>query len=113
MKNILAKSQKAKAKGQKPKAKSQKPKAKFNNIRPLTNCTMTGEENLIKLVTMKMPYGKYKGTVLCDIPTYYLEWYYSKGFPKGQLGELLHTLYEINTNGLEYLLKPIKQKYYE
>lgn len=64
---------------------------------------------LIDLVTMKMPYGKYKGYTLCDIPEYYLVWMHGKGFPVGKLGMLLSTLYEIKLNGLEYLLTNIKK----
>lgn len=65
---------------------------------------------LIQLVTMKMPFGKHKGCILCNLPVNYLEWFYSKGFPEGKLGMLLHTLYEIRLNGLEYLLEPLKKK---
>jgi len=61
------------------------------------------------LTTMRMPYGKYKGWILCDLPEPYLVWYYQKGFPEGQLGMLLNTLYEIKLNGLEYLLKPLRK----
>jgi uncharacterized protein (DUF3820 family) len=64
---------------------------------------------LPELVTMKMPFGKYKDQVLCDLPVFYLEWFNRKGFPKGKLGMLLATIYEIKTNGLDYLLKPIKK----
>ena len=64
---------------------------------------------LKELVTMKMPYGKYKGRILCDLPEPYLVWYHQKGFPNGKLGMLLATLYEIKLNGLEYLLKPLKK----
>lgn len=60
------------------------------------------------LVTMRMPYGKYKGWILCDLPEPYLVWYHSKGFPAGKLGQILATLYEIKLNGLEYLLKPLR-----
>jgi uncharacterized protein (DUF3820 family) len=63
---------------------------------------------LLKLVEMKMPFGKYKGTLICDLPVSYLEWFSSKGFPDGQLGMLLRTIYEIKVNGLEYLLKPLR-----
>jgi uncharacterized protein len=62
---------------------------------------------LQKLTTMNMPFGKYQGQVLSDLPEYYLEWFYKKGFPKGRLGMLLETLYEIKLNGLEFLLKPL------
>lgn len=67
-------------------------------------------ELLLQLVSMKMPFGKYKGTVLCNLPVSYLEWFNRKGFPKGKLGILLTTLYEIKLNGLEYLLVPLKKK---
>ena len=65
---------------------------------------------LEELVQSKMPYGKYKGRVLCDLPEHYLVWYHSKGFPKGKLGEQLATMYEIKLNGLEYLLRPLRSK---
>jgi uncharacterized protein len=65
-------------------------------------------ELLLELVKMKMPYGKYKDTVLCNLPVSYLEWFARKGFPKGKLGMLLETLYEIKLNGLDYLLHSIK-----
>ena len=64
---------------------------------------------LIELVKMKMPFGKYKGTVLSNIPVAYLEWFKNKGFPKSKLGVLLETLYEIKINGLEGLLEPLKK----
>ena len=63
---------------------------------------------LLGLVTMKMPFGKYKGTVLKNLPVSYLEWFSPKGFPKGKIGSLLETLYEIKLNGLEKLLENIK-----
>ncbi|HJU45362.1 MAG TPA: DUF3820 family protein [Chitinophagaceae bacterium] len=69
----------------------------------------TPDPGLLKeLVTMKMPFGKYKGTVLCDLPVFYLEWFQKQGFPKGKLGMLLATIYEIKINGLEKLLAPLK-----
>ena len=64
---------------------------------------------LLDLVTVKMPFGKYKNVVLCNIPEYYLSWYNSKGFPQGKLGVQLQTMYEIKLNGLEYLLEPLKK----
>lgn len=67
--------------------------------------------SLLDLVTMKMPYGKYKGVTLMNLPEPYLVWYKQKGFPKGKLGELLGLLYEIKLNGLEYLLEPLKKRY--
>jgi len=68
-------------------------------------------KHLIELVTTKMPYGKYKNWLLCDIPEPYLVWYNSKGFPKGKIGILLASMYEIKLNGLEQLLAPIKKHY--
>ncbi len=67
--------------------------------------------NILKeLVIMKMPYGKYKGRTLCDLPISYLEWFAGKGFPKGKLGMLLSTIYEIKLNGLENLIEPLKRQ---
>jgi len=67
-------------------------------------------ELLLQLVNMKMPFGKYKGTLLCNLPVSYLEWFQRKGFPNGKLGILLATIYEIKINGLENLLTPLKNK---
>jgi uncharacterized protein len=66
-------------------------------------------ELLVTLVKMKMPFGKYKGTVLCDLPVSYLEWFAKEGFPAGKMGMLLATLYEIKINGLMYLLEPLRK----
>ena len=64
---------------------------------------------LLQLVEMKMPFGKYKGTLLCNLPVSYLEWFNREGFPDGKLGMLLRTIHEIKLNGLEELLDPIKK----
>jgi uncharacterized protein len=64
---------------------------------------------LIDLVTIRMPFGKYKDYLLCDLPEPYLAWFQQKGFPPGKIGSLLSALYEIKLNGLEYLLKKIKR----
>jgi len=61
------------------------------------------------LVTMQMPFGKYKGRIICDLPEPYLVWFHQEGFPPGKLGEMIATLYEIKLNGLEYLLKPLRK----
>jgi len=66
-------------------------------------------EILRSLVTMKMPFGKYKGILLCDLPVSYLEWFQKEGFPAGKLGMQLATIYEIKINGLTYLLTPLKK----
>jgi uncharacterized protein len=65
---------------------------------------------LLELVSVKMPFGKYKDTLICNIPVHYLEWHQRKGFPKGRIGVLLATMYEIKLNGLDYLLTPLKKK---
>ena len=64
---------------------------------------------LIDLVTHKMPFGKYKGRTLKDLPVSYLEWFARKGFPQGKLGMQLQTLYEIRLNGLEDLLVGVQR----
>jgi uncharacterized protein (DUF3820 family) len=64
---------------------------------------------LIELVSVRMPFGKYKNRILCDLPEPYLAWLHRKGFPPGNIGMLLSALYEIKLNGLEYLLKPIRK----
>ncbi len=64
---------------------------------------------LLKLAKARMPYGKYEGCLLVDLPEHYVIWLSQKGFPEGELGEMLKTVYEIKTNGLEYLFKPLKE----
>ena len=71
---------------------------------------MMNPEILTELVTVKMPFGKYQGYTLCNLPEPYLVWFHQKGFPAGKLGLQLATLYEIKLNGLEYLLEPLKKK---
>ena len=61
------------------------------------------DEAFIALATTKMPFGKYKGSRLVDLPERYIVWFSQKGFPKGKLGEMLQMVYEIKLNGLEYL----------
>ena len=63
---------------------------------------------LLELVSQRMPFGKYKGRILCDLPEPYLVWFHKKGFPLGKIGVLLSAMYEIRLNGLEYLLKPLR-----
>lgn len=65
---------------------------------------------LLQLVSMQMPFGKYKGTLLYRLPVSYLEWFSRKGFPQGKLGMLLQTMYEIKLNGLEQILDPLKKR---
>jgi uncharacterized protein (DUF3820 family) len=65
---------------------------------------------LQELMVTKMPFGKYKDRLICDLPEFYIEWFARKGFPKGKIGILLNTMYEINLNGLKYLLEPLRKK---
>lgn len=71
----------------------------------------TEHEILIKLAHTKMPFGKYEGYFLIDLPQYYVVWYNQKGFPNGQLGEQLKLIYELKLNGLEDLVRTIKKQF--
>jgi len=66
-------------------------------------------EDLQLLVTREMPYGKYKGTLMADLPGNYLNWVARKGFPPGEVGRLLALMQEIDHNGLSDLLKPLRK----
>lgn len=68
------------------------------------------KNQLIKLAQTKMPFGKFKGTVLIDLPERYIVWFETQGFPEGEIGNLLKQLYEIQVNGLEYLIRPLKKQ---
>jgi len=65
-------------------------------------------EELLKLASYKMPYGKYKGTLLIDLPEPYVIWFANTGFPKGELGKLLGIIHTIKVNGLEKLFDPLR-----
>lgn len=65
---------------------------------------------LVDIVKMQMPFGKHKGTLLCDLPVSYLEWMHQKGMPAGKLGMMLATVYEIKINGLTAILQTVKSK---
>ena len=67
-------------------------------------------EALVKLVTMKMPFGKHAGRALADLPGNYLAWFAREGFPPGELGRLLQLMQEIDHNGLSQLLDPLRNK---
>jgi hypothetical protein len=63
---------------------------------------------LLKIAKTRMPFGKYKGCLLIDLPEPYVIWFAKKGFPKGELGRMLNILYEVKLNGLEYLFNPLR-----
>jgi len=66
---------------------------------------------LIKLAHTKMPFGKYEGRYLIELPEHYVVWYHGKGFPKGQLGAQLRLVYELKLNGLENIIRNIKAQF--
>ncbi len=67
-------------------------------------------QDLEKLVTWTMPYGKHKGTLLADLPGNYLNWFAREGFPAGEIGQLLQLMQEIDHNGLKSILNPLRQR---
>ncbi len=69
---------------------------------------MLQKENLLKLATVKMPFGKYAGRVLIDLPEEYLLWFEKKGFPQGELGKLMELCLALKIEGLDALVKPLK-----
>jgi uncharacterized protein len=64
--------------------------------------------DLVKLATQTMPFGRFQGKLLMDLPEGYLLWFSREGFPKGELGKLLHLMLEIDRNGLKSLLEPLR-----
>ncbi len=67
-------------------------------------------EDLEKLVTWRMPFGKYQGRLLADLPGHYLGWFARAGFPKGELGRLLALMFELDHNALTGLLEPLRRR---
>lgn len=66
-------------------------------------------DQLQLLVTREMPFGKYKGRILADLPGNYLNWFAREGFPAGEIGRLLALMHEIDHNGLKHLLQPLRR----
>lgn len=64
---------------------------------------------LLNLLEMRMPFGKYAGQYLTDLPEPYVVWFAQRGFPSGKLGEMLQMVYEIKVNGLEDMLAPLRK----
>ena len=71
---------------------------------------MLDPEYLALVVKREMPYGKYKGRLLADLPGHYLGWFAREGFPKGELGTLLALMYELDHNALRHLLDPLRER---
>lgn len=72
------------------------------------NKLIADPEKLLELAKYRMPFGKYKGSLLIDLPEPYVIWFAGKGFPEGKLGMLLEIVHTIKVNGLEYLFKPLR-----
>jgi uncharacterized protein (DUF3820 family) len=68
------------------------------------------KEDIELLVTRTMPFGKHKGRLIADLPGNYLHWFARQGFPPGEIGRLLALMCEIDHNGLNHLLKPLRQR---
>jgi uncharacterized protein len=68
-------------------------------------------DKLVKLAHTKMPFGKYQGSYLSELPEPYVVWFKQKGFPNNELGRMLAEIYEIKVNGLEPLLRKIRKEY--
>jgi uncharacterized protein (DUF3820 family) len=75
----------------------------------LTSNLISDPKLLLKLAQYKMPFGKFKGTLLIDLPEPYVIWFSGEGFPEGELGRLLGIVHTIKVNGLEYLFKPLRE----
>lgn len=67
-------------------------------------------EKMLLLVSRSMPYGKYKGRLIADLPGHYLNWFAREGFPAGEIGRLLALMQEIDHNGLSALLEPLRRR---
>ena len=66
-------------------------------------------QDLQKLVTLTMPFGKYQGQLSADLPGHYLTWFAREGFPPGEIGRLLALMHELDHNGLSFLLEPLRK----
>ncbi len=80
---------------------------RINDIKTLME---NDRQFLVKMVQARMPFGKYEGREIIALPTHYLEYFAREGFPSGQLGQYLSTMYEIRTNGLDEILRPIRNE---
>ena len=72
---------------------------------------MYNQNFMIELVRARMPFGKYEGLFITDLPVHYLEWFAREGFPNGKLGQFISTIHEVKQNGLMDILKPIIRDY--
>ena len=77
---------------------------------PRGNTPPAQGDDLLLLVTRTMPFGRYKGRLLADLPGHYLAWFSRAGFPAGELGRLLALMHELDHNGLSALLTPLRRR---
>jgi uncharacterized protein len=75
-----------------------------------TAFTFMNPQDLERLVTLAMPFGKYKGRAIADLPGHYLNWFAREGFPPGEIGRLLALMQELDHNGLRPLLAPLRER---
>jgi len=80
----------------------------MNSTNDMTESVPFDHGQLLELAAMTMPFGRYAGRRLIDLPEPYVVWFARQGFPEGKLGDMLRTVYEIKVNGLEYLFKPLR-----
>ncbi|MFW5851372.1 MAG: DUF3820 family protein [Bacteroidota bacterium] len=74
------------------------------------SCENKAKKDLIDLITTRMPFGKYKGRAICDLPETYLVWFSQKGFPEGRIGILLQIMYGIKAEGIEHVVYSLRSK---
>ena len=84
------------------------PEYRALSLKNITTKMEQDKQFLIDTANMKMPFGKYKGVYLIDIPEFYMVWYKNKGFPAGKLGRMMALVYELKLNGLEDILRKIR-----
>lgn len=81
----------------------------FMHSRLGVRCPTMDSEQLQRLLSVQMPYGKYQGRCIAELPGHYLMWMAREGFPRGDLGRLLALMYELDHNGLSHLLDPLRR----
>jgi len=74
----------------------------------MNNLNGVSPQDLLLLLSREMPFGKYQGRLIADLPGYYLNWFAREGFPRGEIGRLLALMYEIDHNGLKGILEPLR-----
>jgi hypothetical protein len=76
----------------------------------MNNLNGVGPEDLLLLLSREMPFGKYQGRFIADLPGYYLNWFAREGFSPGEIGRLLALMHEIDHNGLKEILEPLRRR---